>query len=474
VTEPSLELRGIEKRFGSVLALDGADLFLRRGEVHALLGENGAGKSTLMHVAFGMIHPDGGEIRVGGRPLRMRSPKAAKASGIGMVHQHFTSIGALSVRENLWLAGGRLGHPAGEPVIEPVGAGASQRLAAQLWRGLDPSALVETLAVGAKQRLELLQAIATGAEILLLDEPTALLAPAEVEALLGLLREFAAAGGSVVLITHKLNEVFGVADRVTVLRRGAVTLVGEIGDVDPSTVAEAMIGSDAAASPRRSATPRTTGPVRIAGGGLEVRAGEIVGIAAVEGNGQRDLLRSLAGVAGPLAGVTVAAPVAFLPGDRTIEGLVPGFSLTENLVLGRDRDPRWSRGPWIHWDAARGRMGELIESFGIRAAGPDAPARSLSGGNQQKVLFARAADSRPAVVVAENPTRGLDFRATAEVHDRLRGLAAEGVAVLVYSTDLDEVLELADRVVVMRVGQVYSAPPGATRALIGAMMVGAA
>ncbi|MFN0177524.1 MAG: ABC transporter ATP-binding protein [Gemmatimonadales bacterium] len=474
MTEPSLELRGIEKRFGSVLALDGADLVLRRGEVHGLLGENGAGKSTLMHVAFGMIRPDGGEILVGGQPLRMRSPMVAKASGIGMVHQHFTSIGALSVRENLWLAGGRLGHPAGEPVGEPVGAGASQRLAGQLWRGLDPNSLVETLPVGAKQRLELLQAIATGAEILLLDEPTALLAPAEVEALLGLLREFAAAGGSVVLITHKLNEVFGVADRVTVLRRGAVTLVGEIGDVDPSTVAEAMVGSANAASPRRSPTPRTIGPVRITGGGLEVRAGEIVGIAAVEGNGQRDLLRALAGVARPLAGVTVAAPVAFLPGDRTVEGLVPRFSLTENLVLGRDRDPRWSRGSWVDWGAARRRMAELIESFGIQAAGPDAPARSLSGGNQQKVLFARAADSRPAVVVAENPTRGLDFRATAEVYDRLRGLAADGVAVLVYSTDLDEVLELADRVVVMRKGQVYSAPPEATRALIGAMMVGAA
>ena len=475
MTTAALELVGIEKRYGPVLALDGADLVLRRGEVHALLGENGAGKSTLMQIAFGLVRQDRGAIRIGGQETTIASPSAAKALGLGMVHQHFTSIDALSVRENLWLAGGRVGHPAGER-SEPDGVAptAVARLREQLWRGLEPGSLVEDLPVSAKQRLELLQAVATGADVLLLDEPTALLAPAEIDGLLALLREFAAAGGAVALITHKLSEVFEVADRITVLRRGRVTLASPRAGLKPSVVAAAMVGGEVTAEAVESRAAASPGPIRIRSGELAVRAGEIVGIAAVEGNGQRELLRALGGVDPLPRGAEVAQPVAFLPGDRTTEGLVGSFSLTENLVLGHDGDPRWSRGGWIDWKAASRRMAELIDRFGIRAAGPQASARSLSGGNQQKVLFARAADSNPAVVVAENPTRGLDMVATTEVHNRLRALAASGVAVLFYSTDLDEVLDLADRVVVVRAGVVHSAPQGGSRAQVGDMMVGVA
>jgi simple sugar transport system ATP-binding protein len=449
-----LELRGVRKQFGSVEALRGADFVLRQGEIHGLLGENGAGKSTLMQVAFGLVPPDAGSIEVAGRPARIRSPLDARAMGIGMVHQHFTSIPTLTVAENLRLAG----RP----------AAAAERL-----EGIDPDAPVESLTVAQKQRLEVLQALGANARILLLDEPTALLAPSEVERLLDELRRFARSGGSVVFISHKLDEVFSVADRVTVLRRGEVTLSGPVAEQHRATVAAAMIGEAAPLGSTGAIAERPVpGAVRVRAGHLEVRAGEIVGLAAVEGNGQRPLLRSLAGLARGPSGAVVARPLAFIPEDRTTEGLVPTFSLTENLVLGLGDDARWAIGPWIRWPAARSRTAELLDEFHIRASGPDALARTLSGGNQQKLIFARALEGRPAVVIAENPTRGLDFRATAFVHHRLRALAASGVAVLVYSTDLDEVLELASRVVVMFRGALQEVPAGATRDRVGAMMLG--
>ncbi len=476
---PLLELVGIAKRFGSVVALDGADFVLGPGEIHGLLGENGAGKSTLMHLVFGLHLPDAGQIRVRGERRSIRSPRDAKALGIGMVHQHFTSVPALTVRENLWLAAGRHGAAVGDPPEAQVAGTAAERLRARLWAGLDPGAPADGLPVGAKQRLEILQALATGADILLLDEPTAVLAPPEVRELLALLREFADSGGSAVLITHKLDEVMSAVDRVTVLRRGRVTLSGPISAESPASLAAAMVGAAAVgelAPPERPAVATTSNddaPV-VSGGGLEVRRGEIVGIVAVEGNGQRELLRAVAGV-GPRSGpMRVVEPVAFIPEDRTTEGLIPNFSLAENLVLGLPNDDRWSRGPWLDWSAATIRMTALLPEFGIRAAGAEAPARSLSGGNQQKVVFARALEARPAVLVAENPTRGLDVHATRFVHDRLRAAAASGVGVLLYSADLDEVLSVADRVVVMARGSVIPVPSGADRERVGALMLGAA
>ena len=466
---PVLQLRNISKRFGSVVALDTVSFELARGEVHGLLGENGAGKSTLMHVAFGMISPDAGEVLVQDTPVRFRTPRDAKQAGVGMVHQHFTSVPELTVAENLWLAAGRFGHPVGRP-DGSTGTGVAGRLRARLWEGLSPAARVADLPVGAKQRLEILQALATGAEILLLDEPTAVLAPPETAELLALLREYAAAGGAVVLITHKLTEVFSAVDRVTVMRGGRVQLTGPLIDQTMPGLTAAMVGrSDLVPT---SSDAGAVGPVLVRVDDLTVRGGEIVGIVAVEGNGQRELLRRLAGVA-PRDGAEVTGPVAFIPEDRTTEGLIPAFSLTENLVLGLAGDPRWRRGALLDWRTAAARMGELVDEFSIRAPGPEAAARTLSGGNQQKVVFARALEAKPRVIVAENPTRGLDVQATWFVHERFRRAALDGAAVVVYSTDLDEVLTIATRVVVVSRGRLRSVLPGTTREAIGAMMIGA-
>ena len=455
-------------------AVRGVDFALAPGEVHALVGENGAGKTTLMHVAFGMIAPDAGSILVNGRPVTLGSPRDARAHRIGMVHQHFTSIGGLTVEENIALGVGRWGSGAGEL---PAGT-VHERLRA----GLPPRGLARDLTVGQRQRLEILKALATGAVILLLDEPTAVLAPPEVEELYALLREFTAAGGAVALITHKLQEVLAASDRVTVLRQGEVVLSGSTRDQTDRTLAEAMIGG-AGVEMGRSASLDVTTPssLSVTGmppsgvtariGTLELEAGELVGVAAVEGNGQRELLRAIAGL-GVFPNLQVTGPVAFVPEDRTTEGLIPEMSLTENVVLGLGKDRRWAHGRRLDWNAARTRTSQLIEEYEIIAPGPDVPVGALSGGNQQKLVLARALERQPALLVLENPARGLDVRTTSEMHRRLRAAARSGVTVIVYSTDLDEVLELAERVLVLWKGEVSEAPPDADRRRIGEMMLG--
>ncbi len=484
MTAPALELRAIDKRFGPVHALCGADFSLQPGEVHALLGENGAGKSTLMHIAYGLLSPDSGTIAVRGRPAVLRTPRDARRLGIGMVHQHFTSIPALTVEENLALAAGWR-----------VAAGAlRERVVSLIDRvglPLDPAARAESLSAGLKQRLEILKALAADTTILLLDEPTAVLAPAEVGGLLRVVRGFADAGGAAVLITHKLDEALRAADRVTVLRAGRVTLVAPAATETPATLATAMIGSSAALiAHERPAATAAAGPVLVRCIGLEIRrddgrgpavrdaslvvaAGELVGVAAIEGNGQRELLRAIAGVVPVVGGsLEVAEPVAFIPEDRTSEGLIPELSLTENIVLGLGRAAPWVRRGRLDWSAARARTGQLIGQFGIRAPGPDVPAAALSGGNQQKVVIARVLERKPRVIVAENPTRGLDIQAARAVWQRLRAAAVGGAAVLAYSTDLDEVLAEADRVLVIANGRVGAAPDGAGRAEVGTLMLG--
>ena len=459
---PLLELRGIRKSFGPVRAVRGADFSLAAGEVHALVGENGAGKSTLMHIAGGMVLPDAGTIHVDGREVRLHSPRDARELGIGMVHQHFTSIAGLTVGENLALAAGRLdGWTAGQ-------------IEARLAEGIDLRSPVHSLSVAQRQRLEILKALATGARILLLDEPTALLTPAEVEELHGLIREFAGSGGAVALITHKLREVLGTSDRVTVLRRGIVTLRGATAEQTEQSLAQAMIGAEGVASSEErvaKSEERRGGESGVGIGEIELHAGELVGVAAVEGNGHRELLRAVSGLE-EFPGVRVTGSVALVPEDRTAEGLIGELSLTENLVLGLGTDPRWARGARLDWSAARQRATELIEGFAIVAPGPDARAGTLSGGNQQKLLLARALERQPAVLVMENPTRGLDVRTTEEMHRRLRAAASAGVLVIVHSTDLDEVLALADRVLVVHRRQVAEAPQGADRRVVGEMMLG--
>jgi simple sugar transport system ATP-binding protein len=484
---PVLELVGIQKRFGSVQALRGADFVLSAGEVHALLGENGAGKSTLMHVAYGLVRPDDGQIRVDGISRPISSPRDARKLGIGMVHQHFTAVPALTVAENVALTAGWTVHPT--ELRERTRA-----LSDRVGLPLDPDQRAGRLSVALKQRLEIVKALAGDARMLLLDEPTAVLAPAEVEDLLEVIRAFTTAGGSVVLITHKLDEALRAADEVTVLRQGTVTYAGPRVAQTMESLARAMIGPSpdlpfiSTAGPPREPRP-SSGPdllrldslevsresgygIAVRQGSLAVKAGEIVGIAAVEGNGQRELLRAVAGRIMPLRGrLKVARPIGFIPEDRTSEGLIPELSLTENVVLGLGHTAPWSRGGRVRWREARTRTAELLEEFGIVASGPEASAASLSGGNQQKLIVARELSRRPAVLVAENPTRGLDVSAAAGIHARIRAAAQAGAAVLFHSSDLDEVLHLAQRVIVMARGVMVEAPFTASRTEVGSMML---
>ncbi|HXE58815.1 MAG TPA: ABC transporter ATP-binding protein [Gemmatimonadales bacterium] len=486
---PALELRSIHKWFGSVHALRGADFALAPGEIHALLGENGAGKSTLMHVAGGLLEPDRGEVVVDGVPRRIGSPRAARRLGIGMVHQHFTAVGPLTVAENVALAAGWR--------VEPRAlARRVAELSERLGLPLDPAVRADTLPVGLRQRLEIVKALAGteggGGRILLLDEPTAVLAPAEADELIGVLRGLADRGAAIGLITHRLDEALRAADRVTVLRRGEVTFSGPAEGVGVQELAERMIGPDAAAALRAgravTARPPAGQPVVVCRGvsvrheagdrlalrdaTLTVRAGEIVGIAAVEGNGERELLRLVAGLLAPAAGeLEVARPLGFIPADRTTEGLIADFSLAENLTLGLGAAAPWVRRGWIDWRAARRATAELLQRHRVTAPGPDAPAGSLSGGNQQKLIVARELARGPRVLVAEHPTRGLDVRASAAVHELLRGVAAAGAGVLVHSSDLDEVLELADRVVAVRSGRLHPVYGPATREVVGRLML---
>ncbi len=480
MTKPALQLTGIHKHFGSVHALRGADFTLMPGELHALLGENGAGKTTLMHVAYGLVHPDAGTISIGGADVSRHSPQNARAQGIGMVHQHFTSVPAFSVAENVALA-------AGWPVTPAALRRRVRDLCDRVGLPLDPDERAGRLSVGLKQRLEIVKALAADARILLLDEPTAVLAPAEVEEFLQMVRRFTSEGGAAVLITHKLDEALSAADSVTVLRRGRVVGSGPAADWSPATLTEAMIGGEVAMPPpARGAVgdrllvhgesldiSRESGlGIAVRGASLSVFAGEIVGVAAVEGNGQRELLRAIAGRIRPLRGrLEVAAPIGFIPEDRTSEGLIPEFSLVENVVLASEPDDPWMAARRVDWRAARARTGELLEAYGIVASDPDVPASSLSGGNQQKVVVARELARRPAVVVAENPTRGLDVRASVEIHRRLRDTAEQGAAVLVYSSDLDEVVALSHRIVVLARGTLLGVPPGASRTEIGGLML---
>lgn len=480
MTSPLLQLSGITKRFGAIEALRDVSFTLGAGEIHALLGENGAGKSTLMHVTVGLLRPDAGTIAVNGQVHAVRNPLDARRLGIGMVHQHFTSIPALTVAENVALA---TGWPLGRRELHSRVRAA----AAEIGWDLDPEARVRDLSAGLKQRLEVVKALATHARILLLDEPSSVLSPVDAEALLATIRGLKTRGLSSVLITHKLAEATSVADRVTVLRRGRVVHTGPIGQTDVQALAIHMLG---AAPPPPVSRIRTEGEVRITvaklavervgvgGTGLkeasfEAKGGEVVGIAAVEGNGERELLRAIAGLLRPSAGrMMVTGPVSFIPEDRTTEALIGEFSLTENLVLSQAAAAPWVRHGWLDWALASGRCADLIERFGIRAAGPQVTARSLSGGNQQRMVIAGALERRPAVLIAENITRGLDFKATAEMHAKLREAAAARVCVVLHLADLDELMEVSDRLLVVANGVLTEPPHGATRSEIGRRMLG--
>ena len=475
----ALSLEHIARRFGRVQALTDASLEVRPGTVHALLGENGAGKTTLMRIAFGELRAGAGTIRIDGRPVTLASPADALERGLGMVHHHFTAVPAMTVAENVALASGKRGR------YHPAKARARvAELSAEAGLALDADALVADLSVGMQQRLEIVKALSRGARVLILDEPTAVLAPAEADDLLAMLRRFADRGNSAVIITHKLREALSVADDVTVLRHGRTTLSAPRPEVDPAILAAAMIGRGEVDQPPRTTTPPSEnvvidarelvvtddrGVARVKGATLRVHAGEIVGVAGVEGAGQRELLRALAGRRAPVAGsLRVPERIGFVPEDRQRDALVLDFTLAENVALAGSGSARGR----MHWPSIERRTGELLARYDIVAAGARAPASSLSGGNQQKLVLARELDGAPLALVAENPTRGLDIAATAALQRHLIDARDAGMAVVVYSSDLDEVLALADRLYVMFEGRAREV--ALDRAEAGRAMLGAA
>jgi len=493
-----LVLAGITKRFGATVALDDVSFQLRAGTVHALLGENGAGKTTLMRIAFGLSSADSGDAFAGDPPRRITSAAGAIDAGVGMVHQHFTNVAAMTVAENVAL-GGRGLFDRRKAAATVIDIGRRTGLA------LDPEARVEDLPVGAQQRLEIVKALARNARVLMLDEPTAVLAPQETAELLRWLRAFTSHGNAVVLITHKLREALAIADEVTVLRRGRVALSAAATDVTLESLSSAMIGGDAtsrteppdaiaAPGARRNSAREAQHPERAAGAArravvaargltivdergvvrvhdasFEIQPGEIVGVAAIEGSGQHELLRALAGRTPPTSGLLEApASVGFVPEDRHRDALLPEFSLAENVAL-KDAGARCGR---LDWVTLRSTSDSLIARFDVRGGDATTPARTLSGGNQQKLVLARELDGSPPLLVVENPTRGLDIRATQDVHDRLRAAAASGAAVVIFSSDLDEVLSLAQRVLVMHAGAVRECERD--RDVVGRAMLGVA
>ncbi len=476
---PAVELRGIEKHFGAVHANRSVSLSLARGTIHGLIGENGAGKSTLAHILYGTVMPDAGEIRVGNRPIAIRSPRDAMAAGIGMVHQHFMLVETMTVLENLMLGqerGASLG--AGEAAARATLAAAARSHDS----GIDPDALVESLSVGLKQRVEIMKALHRGAEILILDEPTAVLTPIEVDALFNELRALAHAGRTVLLVTHKLKEVMAITDAVTVMRQGAVVAERETKSTTPAELAALMIG--------RAPRPPTKTPAPLGSAVLEVdaasifdaecikrvdavsfrvQAGEIVGIAGVAGNGQAELIEALVGLRSVAAGtirlggtdvtaLSVSARrrrgLGHIAEDRLRLGAISAFTATENALLGRQRDADCCRRGLLRRSAIIGTLEEWMRAYDIRPPEPDRRLTLFSGGNQQKLVVARELERRPTLLIAGQPTRGVDVGAAELIHERLLALRARGAGILLVSADLDEVRLLCDRILVMCAGRI--------------------
>lgn len=496
-----VELRGITKRFPGVVANEGVDLSVADGEVLALLGENGAGKSTLMNVLYGLYRPDEGQILVDGEPVDFASPADAIAAGIGMVHQHFMLVPVFTVTENLMLgnedagAFGRLNEAAARAEIV--------ELSERYGLAVDPDAVVEDLPVGVQQRAEILKALHRDARCLILDEPTAVLTPSEITDLERVVRGLADSGCSIIFITHKLGEVMRLADRVAVLRGGKVVGHTTPAETDPQQLASMMVGHDvqlvvdkAPASPgepvlevRDLVVADDRGQVAVDGLGFEARAGEILAVAGVQGNGQTELVEALTGLARPASGtvrldgedVTGARPgelfsrgVAHVPEDRQADGLVGPMSVADNMVLNTFKDAPFARGPARNRAAVRTHAEDLVEQFDVRTPSVDTPVSTLSGGNQQKVIVAREFTHAGRLLIAAQPTRGLDVGSIQYIHRRIVESRDAGSAVLIVSAELDEVLALADRVAVMYRGRFVGVldRSEADRERIGLMMAG--
>jgi simple sugar transport system ATP-binding protein len=495
---PVLEARGITKRFPGTIANDAVDFSLMPGEVHCLLGENGAGKSTLMNVIFGLYQPDEGTILVDGEPVQFRSSSDAIARRIGMVHQHFQLIPVFTVAENIVLGnekrkGLALDLDSARQRIRHIGD--------QYGLRVDPDAKVEDLSVGEQQRVELIKALYRDADILILDEPTAVLTPGEVDEFFGVVRSLIAQGKSIVFITHKLREVLAVADRITVMRNGRVVGSADPHEATSASLASLMVGRDVVFAV--SKTPPEQGPLcirvrdlevrddrgvtTVSGVSIDVHRGEIYGIAGVEGNGQRELVEAIAGMRKPSAGtieidtldLTHASPraiskhrVGHVPEDRTKHGLVAPFSVADNLVLNRYRQAPFARGFVRNNAAIEKNAEELVERFDIRPRTPLAPVSTLSGGNQQKVIIARELSVDLRALLVAQPTRGLDVGSIEFIHRRIIEMRDAGSAVLLVSAELDEIFTLSDRIGVIYRGQIVGEfdQESAERGRIGLLM----
>ncbi len=496
-----LEAKGITKRFPGVLANDHVDLKLHKGEILALLGENGAGKSTLMNMLYGLYHPDEGEIWIKGEKVEMKNPREAIARGIGMVHQHFQLVPVMTVAENVMLgseiaSGGRLNI---REAVKRV-----RDLSEKYGLSVDPTAVVEDLPVGTQQRVEIIKALFRKADVLILDEPTAVLTPQEAQELFRIMHDLTEQGVSIIFITHKLKEVLTVADSVAVLRQGRM-----VGTADPKTatetsLAELMVGRKVILQvEKEKAQPGETilrvsdlvvkddrDQIAVDGLGLEVRAGEILGIAGVQGNGQREFVEALTGLRHVEAGkveidgieCTNASPrtitelgVAHIPEDREKHGLVMPYSIADNMVLNTYYKPPFASRFLLHQDKIDEQGERLVKKYDVRTPSIHTPASSLSGGNKQKVIVAREFSRPVKLLVAAQPTRGIDVGSIEFIHNQIVAQRDEGIAVLVVSAELDEVLSLADRVAVMFDGKIVKTLPieEATRERVGLLMAGA-
>lgn len=494
-----LELRGITKTFGPLVANDHIDLVVEPGQIHALLGENGAGKSTLMNVLYGLYQPDAGEIFVDDEKVSFKGPGDAVAAGIGMVHQHFMLVPVFTVAESVALgyeptkALGRLDLQAARKKV--------QELSAQFGFDIDPDALIEDLPVGAQQRVEIIKALSRDAKVLILDEPTAVLTPQETDELITIMRQLRDAGTAIVFITHKLREVKAVADCITVIRRGKV-----IGQASPestdSELAAAMVGRAVKLSVEKDAPQlgetvfqmsqvsvvNYAGHVDLDHVDLAVRSGEILAIAGVQGNGQTELCRAILGLE-PLAGGKMTLDgkdltkmkvkdrlrhqLGYIPEDRSTDGMIASFSIAENMILDLYDIPPFATGVNMHPKVVMENASKLQEEFDVRVTSLQDPISTLSGGNQQKVIVARELSRPLKLLVASQPTRGLDVGSIEFVHQRIVQQRDMGTAVILVSTELDEVVGLADRIAVMYRGEIVGVvPPDTPRNVLGLMMAG--
>jgi ABC-type uncharacterized transport system ATPase subunit len=497
---PLLELRGITKRFSETIANEQVNFDVVPGEVHALLGENGAGKSTLMNILFGLYRPDEGEIRVHGQPLALSSPRDALEHGIGMVHQHFMLIPVMTVAENIVLA--REPHRAGVLLDLDAAEARVAELSRRFGLEVDAHARIRDISVSQQQRVEILKALYGDAEVLILDEPTAVLTPQETEDLFKVVRALTQSGKSVIFITHKLHEVLDIADRITILRRGKrVATIPREGATE-AELARLMVGREVLLAVEK--TPAVPGPPlltvddlvvldnrqleAVRGVSLTVHAGEIVGIAGVDGNGQSELVEALTGLRRPRSGRIVfdgvdltrararrflEAGIGHIPEDRQRQGLILDFTLAENLGLREYRRAPASRFGWLRPSVLARRAHELLTEFDIRGGTTSTAASALSGGNQQKVIVAREVANDPRLLVASQPTRGLDVGATEFVHKRLVRERDEGRAVLLVSFAIEEIQSLSDRILVLYEGQIVGEyPPTASKEQLGIAMTG--